>query len=149
MRMALDLGLHRALEKLAEDSNKRRPDEEERDLGRPILVLLGLSLVGVDHAIKLFLPVSGCVSIGSTTSNSYSPSVAVPCTNFTPQRLSLETGRPIVLRDETSIKHCRLLLKHRMMSITDVRLISQVELIAQKSAFTAGVGRSLSLKLYF
>jgi hypothetical protein len=40
MRMALDLGLHRALEKLAEDSNKRRPDEEERDLGRPILSFL-------------------------------------------------------------------------------------------------------------
>lgn len=32
MRMALDLGLHRALEKLAEPG-KRRSDEEERDLG--------------------------------------------------------------------------------------------------------------------
>ena len=47
MRMALDLGLHRALEKLA-DSNtsaltsgsdgsggKKRSDDEERDLGMP------------------------------------------------------------------------------------------------------------------
>lgn len=34
MRMALDLGLHRALEKLADSNNaKRRSDEEERDLG--------------------------------------------------------------------------------------------------------------------
>ena len=33
MRMALDLGLHRALEKLADMSAKRRTEEEERDLG--------------------------------------------------------------------------------------------------------------------
>jgi hypothetical protein len=34
MRMALDLGLNRALEKLADDSDhgKRRPEEEERNL---------------------------------------------------------------------------------------------------------------------
>lgn len=47
--------------------------------------------------------------------------------------MSLGTGRPIVLRDESSIRHCRLLLSHPMASPTDVRLISQVELIAQKS----------------
>ena len=47
--------------------------------------------------------------------------------------MSLGTGRPIVLRDESSIRHCRLLLTHPMASPTDVRLISQVELIAQKS----------------
>jgi hypothetical protein len=35
MRMALDLGLHRALEKLAEQSVRQRTDEEERDLGMP------------------------------------------------------------------------------------------------------------------
>ena len=35
MRMALDLGLHRALEKLAEDGgNKKRSEEEERNLGK-------------------------------------------------------------------------------------------------------------------
>lgn len=33
MRMALDLGLHRALEKLADDNGKQRSEEEERDLG--------------------------------------------------------------------------------------------------------------------
>lgn len=33
MRMALDLGLHRALEKLAEHPEKKRSDEEERNLG--------------------------------------------------------------------------------------------------------------------
>ena len=32
MRMALDLGLHRALEKLADDGGKKRSEEEERDL---------------------------------------------------------------------------------------------------------------------
>ena len=48
-------------------------------------------------------------------------------------RMSLGTGRPIVLRDENSIRHCRVLLNHPMASPTDVRLVSQVELIAQKS----------------
>jgi hypothetical protein len=33
MRMALDLGLHRALEKLADDNGKQRSEEEERNLG--------------------------------------------------------------------------------------------------------------------
>ena len=47
--------------------------------------------------------------------------------------MSLGTGRPIVLRDENSIRHCRLLLNHPMASPTDVRLIALVELIAQKS----------------
>lgn len=49
--------------------------------------------------------------------------------------MSLGTGRPIVLRDESSIRHCRLLLSHPMASPTDVRLIALVELIAQKSKF--------------
>ena len=34
MRMALDLGLHRALDKLVDDSGKQRTEEEERDLGK-------------------------------------------------------------------------------------------------------------------
>jgi hypothetical protein len=34
MRMALDLGLHRALEKLADDNGKYRSEEEERNLGK-------------------------------------------------------------------------------------------------------------------
>lgn len=38
MRMALDLGLHRALEKLADDGGKQRSEEEERNLGKSIFV---------------------------------------------------------------------------------------------------------------
>jgi hypothetical protein len=53
--------------------------------------------------------------------------------------MSLGTGRPIVLRDESSIKHCRLLLSHPMASPTDVRLIAQIELIAQKSECAVGI----------
>ncbi|KAI0930218.1 hypothetical protein AcV5_006990 [Taiwanofungus camphoratus] len=95
MRMALDLGLHRALEKLAEDGGKKRSEEEERNL--VVSARIWLCLYWFDH------------------------------------QMSLGTGRPIVLRDESSIKHCRLLLSHPMASPTDVRLISQVELIAQKT----------------
>ncbi|KAL0072356.1 hypothetical protein AAF712_000119 [Marasmius tenuissimus] len=95
MRMALDLGLHRALEKLADDSGKKRSEEEERDL--VVSARIWLCLYWFDH------------------------------------QMSLGTGRPIVLRDENSIRHCRLLLNHPMASPTDVRLISQVELIAQKT----------------
>ncbi|KIP11627.1 hypothetical protein PHLGIDRAFT_99458 [Phlebiopsis gigantea 11061_1 CR5-6] len=95
MRMALDLGLHRALEKLAEDVGKKRTEEEERNL--VVSARIWLCLYWFDH------------------------------------QMSLGTGRPIVLRDELSIRHCRLLLKHPMASPTDVRLVSQVELIAQKT----------------
>ena len=42
MRMALDLGLHRALEKLADDGGKKRTEEEERNLGK---CLRGVSTV--------------------------------------------------------------------------------------------------------
>ncbi|EMD32147.1 hypothetical protein CERSUDRAFT_119121 [Gelatoporia subvermispora B] len=96
MRMALDLGLHRALEKLADpEGSKKRTEEEERNL--VVSARIWLCLYWFDH------------------------------------QMSLGTGRPIVLRDELSIRHCRVLLKHPMASPTDVRLISQVELIAQKT----------------
>ncbi|KDQ21520.1 hypothetical protein BOTBODRAFT_99872 [Botryobasidium botryosum FD-172 SS1] len=95
MRMALDLGLHRALEKLADGSAKQRTDEEERDL--VVSARIWLCLYWFDH------------------------------------QMSLGTGRPIILRDESSVKHCRILLTHPMASPTDVRLISQVELISQKT----------------
>ncbi|CAL1707147.1 unnamed protein product [Somion occarium] len=95
MRMALDLGLHRALEKLADHDNRQRTEEEERNL--IISARIWLCLYWFDH------------------------------------QMSLGTGRPIVLRDESSIKHCRLLLSHPMASPTDVRLVSQVELIGQKT----------------
>ncbi|KAJ7647334.1 hypothetical protein FB45DRAFT_1100449 [Roridomyces roridus] len=94
MRMALDLGLHRALEKLADDS-RQRTEVEERDLVTSARIWL--CLYWFDH------------------------------------QMSLGTGRPIVLRDESTIRHCRLLLTHPMASPTDVRLISQVELIGQKT----------------
>ncbi|TFK44692.1 hypothetical protein BDQ12DRAFT_30687 [Crucibulum laeve] len=95
MRMALDLGLHRALEKLADDNGKQRTEEEERNL--VVSARIWLCLYWFDH------------------------------------QMSLGTGRPIVLRDENSIRHCRLLLSHPMASPTDVRLIALVELIAQKT----------------
>ncbi|KAI0769452.1 hypothetical protein BD413DRAFT_85089 [Trametes elegans] len=95
MRMALDLGLHRALEKLADDGGKKRTEEEERNL--VVSARIWLCLYWFDH------------------------------------QMSLGTGRPIVLRDESSMRHCRVLLSHPMASPTDVRLISQVELIAQKT----------------
>ena len=47
--------------------------------------------------------------------------------------MSLGTGRPVVLRDEVTIRNCRLLLNHPMSTATDVRLIAQIELIGQKS----------------
>ncbi|EJF65243.1 hypothetical protein DICSQDRAFT_132801 [Dichomitus squalens LYAD-421 SS1] len=95
MRMALDLGLHRALEKLADHGEKKRSEDEERNL--VVSARIWLCLYWFDH------------------------------------QMSLGTGRPIVLRDESSIRHCRVLLSHPMASPTDVRLISQVELIAQKT----------------
>ncbi|EJD34230.1 hypothetical protein AURDEDRAFT_131278 [Auricularia subglabra TFB-10046 SS5] len=57
MRMALDLGLHRALEKLVDTSHgKRRSDEEERDLGNPLPVVsarIWLCLYWLDHQLSL------------------------------------------------------------------------------------------------
>lgn len=95
MRMALDLGLHRALEKLADVVGKQRTEEEERNL--VVSARIWLCLYWFDH------------------------------------QMSLGTGRPIVLRDESTIRHCRLLLSHPMSSPTDVRLVALVELIAQKT----------------
>ena len=96
MRMALDLGLHRALEKLADGpSEGKRSEAEERDL--VVSARIWLCLYWFDH------------------------------------QMSLGTGRPVILRDESSIRHCRLLLSHPMASPTDVRLVSQIELIIQKT----------------
>ncbi len=109
MRMALDLGLHRALEKLADDTGKQRSEEEERNL--VVSARIWLCLYWFDH------------------------------------QMSLGTGRPIVLRDENSIRHCRVLLNHPMASPTDVRLISQVELIAQKSMWLSGTASLILMVL--
>jgi hypothetical protein len=114
MRMALDLGLHRALEKLVDDGGKKRSEEEERDL--VVSSRVWLCLYWFDHqSVSLFLL------------------LFKPFNHLS--RMSLGTGRPIVLRDENSIRHCRVLLNHPMASPTDVRLIALVELIAQKSEF--------------
>jgi hypothetical protein len=51
MRMALDLGLHRALEKLADDSGKQRTQEEERDLGMITDVLVGVIVLIADFLV--------------------------------------------------------------------------------------------------
>lgn len=67
MRMALDLGLHRALEKLADDSGKQRSQEEERNLGEyPTLHLCYKPLL--IHGFQLFQPESGSVYTGLITS---------------------------------------------------------------------------------
>lgn len=47
--------------------------------------------------------------------------------------MSLDTGRPITLRDENCVRLSRVLLSHSMASPTDARLISLVDLVAQKS----------------
>jgi hypothetical protein len=112
MRMALDLGLHRALERLADVDHKRRTEEEERDLGRLVLAWRGMD------RLTLATVVSARIWL---------------CLYWFDHQMSLGTGRPIVLRDEHTIKHCRILLTHSMASVTDVRLVAQVELIAQKS----------------
>lgn len=49
---------------------------------------------------------------------------------LTPRRLSYGTGRPAVLKDDESIKHCRLLLTHPLAIEDDMRLVSTVELMA-------------------
>lgn len=115
MRMALDLGLHRALEKLADDSDsgKRRSQEEERNLGTANY------FNGILNLTYLFTVISARIWL---------------CLYWFDHQMSLGTGRPIVLRDEGSIRHCRILLSHPMASPTDVRLVSQVELVAQKSS---------------
>lgn len=46
------------------------------------------------------------------------------------RRLSYGTGRPAVLKDDESIKHCRLLLQHPLAIEDDMRLVSTVELMA-------------------
>ena len=70
------------------------------------------------------------------------------CLYWFDHQMSLGTGRPIVLRDESSIRHCRLLLSHPMASPTDVRLISQVELIAQKSEHPGPTLAALCLTVF-
>jgi hypothetical protein len=63
MRMALDLGLHRALEKIADvEHSKRRGEDDERELGtrractvRPRLTRLAYSDLRADLAVPLLV----------------------------------------------------------------------------------------------
>jgi hypothetical protein len=65
MRMALDLGLHRALEKLADNSGKQRTEEEERNLGKWFSTLFFF----VDSPNRQwYLPVFGSAFTGLTIS---------------------------------------------------------------------------------
>ena len=54
MRMALDLGLHRALEKLADSNAKKRTEEEERDL--VVSSRIWMCLYWFDHQWVLSFP---------------------------------------------------------------------------------------------
>jgi hypothetical protein len=62
MRMALDLGLHRALDKLAEEGGKHRSEEEQRDLG--MFPAINFSYVLTDLFLQLFLLAFGFAYIG-------------------------------------------------------------------------------------
>lgn len=68
MRMALDLGLHRALEKLADEPIRTRTEEEERNLGKQLF--LTSNRHQLISGLQLSPRESGCVCIGSTTSES-------------------------------------------------------------------------------
>jgi hypothetical protein len=45
MRMGLDLGLHRALDRLAEDPGKPRSQDEERDLSKSLSFVIYCLLI--------------------------------------------------------------------------------------------------------
>ncbi|GJJ06660.1 hypothetical protein Clacol_000855 [Clathrus columnatus] len=203
MRMALDLGLHRALDKLADSGNfgNERSDRGERknsssgggggeDIGKDsgrdgsngrdmngddidMRETHGTGTSSTDVNLNGSRQRARSTSVsGTVTSRSNGSSTPPPpmnnndgggltiafsnptyskrrteeeerdlvvsariwlCLYWFDHQLSLGTGRPIVLRDDNSIKHCRLLLSHPMSSPTDVRLVAQIELIMQKT----------------
>ncbi|THV06007.1 hypothetical protein K435DRAFT_773506 [Dendrothele bispora CBS 962.96] len=51
------------------------------------------------------------------------------CLYLFEHQLSYGTGRPAVLKEDESIRHCRLLLQHPLAVEDDMRLVSTVELI--------------------
>lgn len=105
---------------------KKRGTLVKHSLVLPIVILIS--------SLQWCLRASGFAYIGLIISQSwYLPYAVIVDTGL--HRMSLGTGRPIVLRDENTIRHCRVLLSHPMASPTDVRLISLVELIAHKSMF--------------
>ncbi|KAK7468717.1 hypothetical protein VKT23_003220 [Stygiomarasmius scandens] len=51
------------------------------------------------------------------------------CLYLFEHQLSYGTGRPAVLKEDESVRHCRLLLQHPLAVEDDMRLVSTVELI--------------------
>ncbi|KIY62636.1 hypothetical protein CYLTODRAFT_383348 [Cylindrobasidium torrendii FP15055 ss-10] len=54
-------------------------------------------------------------------------------------QLSYATGRPSILKDDASIKNCRLILQHPATVDDDMRLVSTVELMALRERLYDGV----------
>ena len=81
-------GLHYALEKLADASGQRRSEEEERHLGVSARIWLSL-LVRPSVRLRRSRTIEVMLTGGAS-------------------RVSLGTGRPILLKDESSIRHCRI-----------------------------------------
>lgn len=52
------------------------------------------------------------------------------CLYLFEHQLSYGTGRPAILKDDESIRHCRLFLQHPLSIEDDMRLVSTVELMA-------------------
>src|SRR5260221_4237673 len=102
MRMALHLGLHLALEKLADASAQQsRNEEEERHLSELLtFILISVGLISE----QLFLLEYGSVCTGLIIS-CVLLFLANQRLTFHNRRLSLGTGRPIVLRDENTVRH--------------------------------------------
>lgn len=67
MRMALDLGLHRALEKLADDGGKKRSEEEERNLGQSSHIFSSVGCSFIITFMQWCPRGSGSACTGSTT----------------------------------------------------------------------------------
>ena len=100
---------------LRASGGQRRSEEEERHL--VVSARIWLCIYWFDHQCV-------CVVYGLSRSCVLTDGAA---------RVNLGTGCPILLKHGSSIRHCRILLTHPMTSPSDLRLIAQIELIAQKS----------------
>ena len=87
LRGALDMNLHRALDKLVGDQIQPRTEVEERDL--IVSARIWLNCYMHDH---LWVDCYQALS------------------KLTQRRVSLGTAKPLLLRDDSSVRHARLLL---------------------------------------
>ncbi|KAH8835706.1 hypothetical protein DL96DRAFT_1575298 [Flagelloscypha sp. PMI_526] len=62
------------------------------------------------------------------------------CLYLYEHQISYGTGRPAILRDDDSVKDCRLFLQHPLAVEDDMRLISTVELMALREHITNLMG---------